>query len=81
MNQDQPINKGDEKMYNASILDNETQGISVAEVSNGKIYRSNAVQFTGLEGSNKFDSYFRISHPNITILIDDCKEYKDRLTR
>ena len=63
-------------MYNASIYDKKTGGISVAEVKDGVILRGNAVQCTGYEGTYKYDSYFRISHPDIEILMDNCEAYK-----
>jgi hypothetical protein len=71
--------------YNATVycIDPRTGqeiGVFVAEVNDeGRMLRSNAVQFTGLEGTPRYDTYLRRTGHQFRIVRDDCRGYRRRL--
>jgi hypothetical protein len=71
--------------YNATVIRRDPQtgkelGVFVAEVdAEGRLLRSNAVQFTGLEGSPKYDEYLRRCGHRFEVLRDGGQEYRRRL--
>jgi hypothetical protein len=73
--------------YNATVYrydrnTGEEIGIFVAEVNDaGQMLRSSAVQFTGLEGSPRYDAYLRRTGDRFRIVRDGCQGFRDRLHR
>lgn len=71
--------------YNASVyqkMEKGGSGVFVAEVNeNGKMLRSNWIQFTGFEGTEKYDEYIRARFPGdqFAIVKDNCQGYKNSL--
>jgi hypothetical protein len=71
--------------YNATVIRRDPQtgqelGVFVAEVDvEGRMLRSNAVQFTGLEGRPEYDAYLRRSGHRFEVLRDGGQEYRRRL--
>jgi len=71
--------------YNATVtridpLTGQELGVFVAEVDEqGRMLRSNAVQFTGPEGRPEYDAYLRRSGHQFRIAKDDCDGYRQRL--
>jgi hypothetical protein len=72
-------------IYNAtvySVVNDKVSGCFVANVNeNGKMLRSNWIQCTGYEGTEVYDEYLRLCHPNedFVIVKDNGQGYKDRL--
>jgi len=71
--------------YNATVL--RLDPVTGAELScfvaevdeQGRMLRSNAFQFTGLEGSPRYDGYLRRCGHQFRIVKDDCLGYRQRL--
>jgi len=69
-------------MYNATVYkkrNGEVILVFVAEVDeNNKILKSNAIQYTGLEGTEKYDSFIRkyFRSYELEIVKDNCEGYK-----
>jgi hypothetical protein len=68
-------------MYNATayeIRNGKRVSCFVVELNEaGKILRSNSVQCTGLEGTEAYDSYLRLSHKELEIVRDGCDGYRN----
>jgi hypothetical protein len=57
-------------------------GVFVAEVNDaGKMLRSNALQFTGFEGTEKYDAYFRRTGDQFRITRDGGRGYRERILK
>jgi hypothetical protein len=71
--------------YNATVtrldpLTGEELGIFLAEVDGqGRMLRSNSVQFTGLEGSPRYDAYLRSTGHQFRVERDGGAGYRGRL--
>jgi hypothetical protein len=70
--------------YNATVIHLDEQGneigVFVAEVDDaGRMLRSNWVQFTGLEGTGRYDAYLRRTGHQFRVLRDGGQAYRDRL--
>ncbi len=71
--------------YNATVIRRDPQtgeelGVFVAEVdAEGRMLRSNAVQFTGLEGTPRYDEYIRRCGHRFEVIKDGCAGYRQRL--
>ena len=60
--------------YNSTVWTKQGS-VFVAELCNGYIIRSNALQYTGLEGTQEYDTYIRSQKEIAKIEKDDCKGY------
>jgi hypothetical protein len=71
--------------YNATVhqsIDGKAIGTFLAEVNaEGKMLRSNWIQFTKYDGTDIYDMYIRMSHEKseFTIVLDGGQGYKNRL--
>jgi hypothetical protein len=70
--------------YNATVYRLDEQGnevgVFVAEVDReGRMLRSNWLQFTGLEGTPRYDAYLRRNGEQFRVERDDCAGYRRRL--
>lgn len=81
-------------MYNSTILTRNSDGklasACVAEVQDGIILRSNAIQCTGKEGTPEYDAYFRAYYESRNValgglnrtleIVEGTKAYRDFFT-
>jgi hypothetical protein len=70
--------------YNATVYRLDAAGTEIgcfaAEVNDaGQMLRSNTVQFTGLEGSPRYDAYLRRSGHQFRVVRDGGDGYRRRL--
>ncbi len=72
--------------YNATVrrldaLTGRELGLFVAEVDEaGRMLRSNYLQFTGLEGTPRYDEYLRRCSDHFEVLRDGGAAFRDRLS-
>ncbi len=71
--------------YNATVyrldpVTGQETGCFIAELDEqGRMLRSNAAQFTGLEGTARYDAYLRGTGDKFRVVRDDGEGYRRRL--